>query len=250
MNKTIATVSAAVALGSTSLSAVTLPAYAELNVTSDITFASEHVSRGIERANESFQPSVEASFGDFYLGVWSNLPATNNQELTELNYVGGFSLYVPQWVGESFDIGATVYHFPDAGVQRTHEAYVGTQVDLPNIPGTSLAAYYRYDFDVRSHNIEGSIGYSFSLEQWVPQAASIDVSVLAGGQFGGDMKNHGIRPSEDYRYYGAKLEVPYYLNDFSNVTAGLHYETADNYTFRPGERGKNLFWTISYTAGF
>src|SRR5690625_3280394 len=104
MNKTIASISAAVIVGTSSLSAY-LPVPAELGVTSDLTFASEYNFRGYEVADNSFQPSLEASFGDFYLGIFANLAVDNrnrsNQRVdNELQYYGGFEIAAPQ-----FEIG-------------------------------------------------------------------------------------------------------------------------------------------------
>lgn len=247
MNKTLASISAAVVFGGTSLSAI-VPAAADLGVTSDLTYASEYVFRGIERADESFQPSLEASVGDFYAGLWGNLPIRSGQQ-SELNYYGGFALDVPGLEMLTLDVGATVYHWPRAGLDRTHEAFVGTKFENFGIHGVSAAVYYFYDFDVRSHVVEGSVGYSFALAAMdIP--ASIDVSALYGNQFGSQIEGHPFRGSENYHYYGASAELPWQLNEFSTLTAGVHYQTAEHVSLLGGGRGKNAFWTISYTAGF
>jgi hypothetical protein len=85
--------------------------------------------------------------------------------------------------------------------------------------------------------------------------ASIDVAAIYGSQFGSRIKDHPFRGSENYHYYGLSAELPWQLNEFSTVTAGVHYQTAERIRFEdtfdtPAGRGKNLFWTISYTAGF
>ena len=165
MNKTIAFISAAVVLGGTGLSAQWVPAVSDIGVTSDVTFASEYIFRGVERADYSFQPAVEASAGDFYVGLWANLATANNDTRygrNEVNYYGGFALDVPNAEFLTLDVGVTVYHYPRASMNRRHEAFVGTKFsDIANLEGVSAAVYYFYDFDVRTHVVEGSIGYSF-----------------------------------------------------------------------------------------
>lgn len=259
MNKTIATISAAVVVGGSSLSAF-IPAAADLGVTSDLTFASEYVFRGVELADNSFQPSIEASFGDFYLGAFGNLPIDqgdkNDQselhknDQSELHYYGGFALAIPGMENIILDLGVTVYHWPDANADRTHEGFVGTKFENVGLPGVSTAVYYFYDTDRRSHVLEGSVGYSVALD--TAGLTSLDLSALYGNQFGGSMRDtYGInRTNESYHYYGASAEVPYRLNEFSTLTAGAHYQSTENATLGAPFRDENLFWTLSYTAGF
>jgi len=254
MNKTIASISAAIVASGTSLSAF-VPAVADFGVTSDITFASEYVFRGIERADQSFQPSVEANVGDFYVGVWANLPIQNRElledrGLTELNYYGGFAVDIPGVDFLTLDLGAKAYHFPRTGTNRNHEVFAGTKFQDLLVTGLGASVYYFYDIDLRSHVVEGSLGYSFDLNP-VNVPASIDAAVLYGNQSGRRIREGAVRPGENYHYYGASLEMPFRLNEFSKVTAGVHYQTAErvNLAEIPG-RGQNLFWTISYAAGF
>src|SRR5690606_24759715 len=96
MNKTIASISAAVVVGGSSLSAL-VPVAADLGVTSDLTYATEYVFRGYELADQSFQPSIEASVGDFYVGLFANLPTQRGglNDVSEIHYYGGFAVEVP-----------------------------------------------------------------------------------------------------------------------------------------------------------
>lgn len=258
MNKTIAFISAAVVLGGTGLSAQWVPAASDIAVTSDVTFASEYIFRGVERADYSFQPSVEASAGDFYVGLWANLatanhvPTVKSDLRNEVNYYGGFALEVPNAEFLTLDAGLTVYHNPRASLNRRHEAFVGTKIsDIANMNGVSAAVYYFYDFDIRSHVVEGSIGYSFDLSSLnVP--ASVDVSGLYGTQLGSSIKSNRLGAfgnAENYHYYGASAEVPFAVTENSTVSAGLHYQTAEKIDSSAGAT-KNIFWTLSYTAGF
>lgn len=248
MNKTIASLTAAVVAGGSSLSAF-VPVAADLSVTSDLTFASEYVFRGVEFADNSFQPSIEASVGDFYVGLFSNLPidqgGTNDQ--SEIQYYGGFSLVVPGLEMVTFDVGATVYHWPNGGFNRTHEGFIGTKFEDVGVPGVSAAAYYFYDVDRRTHAVEGSVGYSFAIDQ--AGQTSLDLSAFYGNQFGGSIRQGSYRVNENYHYYGASAEMPYRLNEFSTLTAGAHYQSAERAQLGM-LRNKNFFWTVSYTAGF
>lgn len=258
MNKTIASVSAAAVLGVATASAQWVPSAAELGVTSDLTIASQFVPRGVEAADWSFQPSVEASFGDFYMGLWSNLPLEPRVidamgryvgNTPEINYYGGFTIRPPEMRDLVLDMGITVYHWPRANLDRSHEIFAGAKMENIRQTGVSVSAYYFYDLDIKTHVVESSVGYSIALERWgLP--ASLDLSALLGIQSGSEIEQHQLRVSENYYYYGASVEVPMHLSPNSTLTAGVHYRTAEDFNPVGVGRDNNLFWTLSYTAGF
>lgn len=215
----------------------------DLSISSDLTYTSEYVFRGIELADESFQPTVELAYGDFYAGIWANLPTAAVD--SEINYYGGLSFDVPGADFVTFDAGLTVYYIPDSGDNNTHEVYLGALFDLPTLPALTASLYYFYDFDLGSHVAEAAVTYSQSLEQ-VGAPVSLDFTLFGGLQ--GSSKNK----SESYNYYGASIELPMAVTEFSAVTAGVHYATAEQYSFdlAEGERGKNLFWSLGYSTSF
>src|SRR4051812_34114793 len=43
-------------------------------ITADFEYTSAYVFRGLQRAEDSFAPSLEVGYTDYYLGVWSNQP--------------------------------------------------------------------------------------------------------------------------------------------------------------------------------
>lgn len=225
-------------LASVAPAAMTALPSLDVSITSDLTFASEYVFRGLELADRSFQPSVEIGVDDFYAGLWANLPI--EQQDSELNYYGGYAFTPPQ-APLALDAGITVYHFPDTNSNRTHEVFLGASMDNVAAPGLSAALYYFFDLDIHSHVVEGTLGYEMPLKAFAFPEASVITSIYAGGQGGSQIK------SENYNYYGGSVELPYALTEVTVVTAGLHYATAEKLAFDPG---KNLFWTISLASSF
>lgn len=221
------------------VSAAPLPE--NISITNDLTFASEYVFRGIEFADRSFQPTLELELDDFYAGLWANLPIETQQ--SELNYYGGYNFEVPE-VPLTFDAGLTVYHFPDAGAERTHELYFGATAEDVGIPGLHAGAYYFFDMDLHSHVGEASLGYDWDLAPMNLSDTSLGATLHAGLQ--GQTKNK----TQSYNYYGGSLELAHALNEAATATAGAHYATAEKYDFGAGERGKNLFWTLSLATSF
>ncbi len=246
-------------MGGSSLSAI-IPIAADLGVTGDITFASEYNFRGYEVANNSLQASLEASLGDFYVGFFANAPRGFDGPLDltdEYHYFGGFAVEVPGLQGLLLDVGITVYDWPEAGdlpgvrLDRTHEVYVGTKFnDIVNLDGVSAAVYLFHDIDRRANVAEAKVGYRIPLLS-ASEELALDLTALYGYQFGGSIRDRGLRINENYHYYGASAEVPFEVSEYSTLTAGVHYRTAEKARLAAlGTRGQNLFWTISYTAGF
>ena len=54
----------------------------------DFPYASKYVFRGVQYAEDSFQPSVKLTSGSFYLGLWTNQPITSNID-NEIDVYGG-----------------------------------------------------------------------------------------------------------------------------------------------------------------
>jgi uncharacterized protein (TIGR02001 family) len=61
------------------------------SVTVDFPYASKYVFRGIEYAKDSIQPSIEVASGNFYAGVWTNQPVTNNSD-NEFDFYAGYGI--------------------------------------------------------------------------------------------------------------------------------------------------------------
>lgn len=213
----------------------------ELAVSSDISYASRYVFRGIKETGESVQPTLEVALGDLYGGVWGNFPTGAEQR--KLNYYGGFGFLIPGLGFAAFDAGVTVYDYPGSGMDRTHEAYLGANFTLPERPALRGSVFYSYDVDLRSHVGEAKVTYSRTLER-IGLPAAVDFSFLGGLHGGGEVK------TESYSYYGASVELPLILSDTALLTTGIHYEAAEKVSFGPGERGRNLFWNVAYTTFF
>ncbi len=211
----------------------------EISVTSDITFASEYVFRGIEFADNSFQPSVEVEMGDLYAGIWANLPTEAVD--SEINYYAGYMVDIPD-MPFSLDVGLTVYHYPRTSSRRTHEAYIGTSVEDFGVEGLGASLYYFYDFDIESQVLEGALSYGYPV---------LDTGLTAEGTLTGGTV-WGRTGVDAYNYYGVSIGLPYQISPNATFTPAIHYATAEKYGFdtAAGERGKNLFWTASVTASF
>jgi uncharacterized protein (TIGR02001 family) len=184
-------------------------ATSELAVTVDITYVSNYVFRGGLLAENSIQPSVEASYGDFYAGVWYS-DDVNNAALSETDVYAGYNLAINETF--SADFGVTRYLYDGQSGADTTEVYAGIKVDALLSP----SAYYYYDFDREVSSYIGSIGYSVPVEQ---VGISIDLSATYG---------YIQIPSTDYSYWGVGAAIPYQLSETATLTAAVNYTHADS----------------------
>lgn len=225
---------ASVLAGATVLSAQ----QSSYSVTVDFPFVSKYVFRGVQINKESFQPSVEISSGNGYLGLWTSFPITeenDDADETEIDVYLGYNFALSDTI--SMDVGGTMYYYPQLNTlggtidKRTYEAYVGFNFD---IEGFTPALYAYYDFTLKSFTLQGSAGYSFPLTDL---GTSLDVAA-ALGYVDGDGFN--------YTYWSLGATVPYKLADNATFNVGVSYAGNDI-----SGADKSHFWfTVGLTVGF
>ena len=217
------------------------------SVTTDFTYASEYIFRGIENAGPSFQPSIEVSAGDAYVGFWTNQPVTKG-ETNEIDIYGGYKYKLNDAL--SFEAVGTYYWYPEAskGAGQTDDSYEVGLGATYLYSGISTSLYYYYDLRLKADTIQGSVGYSVPLEAI---GSSVDFSVFYGTVDARDWSPNaaGFPTFENYNYYGADISVPYKLNDKATVTAGVHYASNEN-LFAGNQPDSNLWFTIGLSVGF
>ncbi len=230
MKKTITTLTALAAMGAAALQAD------ELSISSTFGWESEYVFRGLQFAKSNFQPVVDFSYEETYVGFWSMLPVQSRQsDDMEFNFYGGYTAALDHlW---HVDVGATVYYFPNFVTDSTRiEAYIGGALDLPFSP----AVYVFYDFDDEVWTVEGSAGYSHDLGE----GYSFDLGVHLGHSWISDVWRGSTLP--DYFYGGVSAGVSQAFTDHVHASAGGRFTFND----LSGAKQSNVWWGVSLTAGF
>jgi len=215
------------------------------SVTTDFSFASEYVFRGVELADNSFQGSVEVTLQDFYVGLWTNQPITRSQD-NEIDLYAGYKYKVNDQL--SFEAVGTYYWYPEAGsagVEHTTEAGVGATY---TVRGLSTSVYGYYDFDLEAQTVQVSLGYSLPLEAI---GASLDFSGYYGWVDADDIAPQSPWSiHESYNYYGVDVSVPYKLSEHATFTLGAHWADNDKLLYPGDVPGDHLWWTAGITIGF
>jgi uncharacterized protein (TIGR02001 family) len=197
------------------------------SVSTDLSYTSKYVFRGVEVSTGAFQPSVNVEAGNFYLGVWGSAPVEKGYEL-EFDYTLGYNLSVSEkW---SVDLGATVYHYPqldNAGKKYSTEGYIGLNGELL---GFTSETYAFYDRDLKTFTAQQTLGRSFELTSKL----SLDLSASVGRVRFDD--------GSFYTYYGAGANLPYQLSEKTTVTLGAQWA---DHNLTDGTPGNHVWGTFS-----
>ena len=187
-------------------------AYAAFSLSGDMTFGSQYVFRGVKLADNTFHPSLEAGFDDFYIGIWGAIPT---EKRSSMGYTDEWDAYAGYGFALSdnlnLDIGVTYYYYPTKVHDDTFEPYVGLTWDLD---GWTPSVYTYYDIELEAWTFQGSLGYSIPL-------ASAGTSLDLTATYGYLMPKEG----DSWSYYGVSAVVPYQISDSASVSAGLHWAT-------------------------
>lgn len=215
------------------------------SVTTDFAYTSEYVFRGIKAAGSSFQPSVEVTMQDFYLGLWTNQPVTKHQD-NEIDLYGGYKYKLNENV--SLEAVGTYYWYPEAkgfSTRKSYEAGLGATYTLR---GLSASVYYYHDFTLKANTLQGSVGYSLPLEAI---GASLDMTGFYGTVSARDWApDSPFAVRESYNYYGVDVSVPYKLSEKATFTIGGHWAHNSGLFDGTADDDDHLWWTAGITVGF
>ena len=184
-----------------------------VSFTLDNTIVSEYIFRGKERGDYSFQPSLEAKYGDFYAGVWGSFSEQPTND--EIDVYAGYSLAVNETI--SLDAGLTYYHYTPASELSTFEPFIGANT---KVAGFNLGLYYYYDLQIEDATVEGSLGYSIPVESI---GTSLDFSANLGYVSGDGAESPIANKADNYTYWGLGVAVPYKVSENATLTAGVKY---------------------------
>jgi uncharacterized protein (TIGR02001 family) len=228
------------------------PTKSSYSITSDFTYSSEYVFRGVENAGNSFQPSVELTSGDFNLGLWTNEPVTKHEN-NELDFYAGYDYHVNSAL--KLEAVTTYYWYPEAkaSLGQTKKTYEGGVGATYAVAGFSPNLFYYHDFRLHSDTVVGAVGYSLPLGV---MDLSLDSNVFVGNVNLRDRTPDALGPKskDSYTYYGGDLSIPYKLSSTATFKLGMHYANVSNLAGVGGPLGtlgdNNLWFTAGITIGF
>ncbi|MFH1497730.1 MAG: TorF family putative porin [Verrucomicrobiota bacterium] len=209
-----------------------------LSVSLDTTFVSDYVFRGASLGNASIQPSIEASYGDLYAGLWFSNNLNNTAgDPTETDLYVGYGFALTDTI--SLDVGVTRYIYDGGNGADETEVYAGASFDVLLSP----SVYYYYNLDTETSAYIGSIGYSLPVE-------AIGTSLDFTGTYGYIQNTGLVVGSEDYTYGSVGVSVPYALSDTATLTVGVEYIVSDSDTLRTESQDDIIVGSVGVSIGF
>lgn len=187
-------------------------ARASVSLSSDLTFATDFVFRGLQEGSNTLHPSVELKYDDTYAGIWAALPIDERASMgwtDRYDFYAGWSPKLSDSV--SLDLGGTCYY--RVTEKERWEGYAGI---IAKWSGLTYTLHGYYDFTREQTTGQGSVGYSIPVDRF---RVSVDLSATAGYADPDTV--------ESYWYYGASISVPYKISDNASITVGLHWMAND-----------------------
>jgi uncharacterized protein (TIGR02001 family) len=244
--KTIVLLFAALAPAAVLSAASTVPAY---TVTTDFSYTSDYVFRGLKSAGNSFQPSIEVASGEFNAGLWTNQPITKNEN-DEVDLYAGYRWNLnSRFVVEG---AATYYWYPEARSSLgqtgdTYELSAGASYDMAPL---TPSLFYYHDFRLKADTLQAAVGHKMPLGG--VSAATFETSVFAGSVHMKDAAPDaaGAPINESYSYYGLDVSIPYKLATNATFTVAGHYVRNRNVVPTAGTPKEKTWFSAGITIGF
>lgn len=189
------------------------------SISTDFTFVSEYIFRGVKQQSASFQPSVTITSGGFTAGVWT-AQALEDRAATwadgnEIDIFASYEMAITD--AYAFTVGATSYQYPHARpllgeLDSTFELSAGISGPLGPLSGS--LTYFR-DFDLDANVYELGLSYGADVND--------KTSYEVGGSYGIARYDAG----GDYDYYALKATVSYKLSEKTALTVGAYWSDTD-----------------------
>lgn len=173
------------------------------SVTTDFTYSTGYLFRGIKSAEGSFQPAIEIEWGSLYGNIYLNQPLDKEVD-NEIDFTAGGEFELTEWL--SLDVGATAYCYPETDDTYSIEGYLGLKAVWRDF-GFAFHGYR--DIDLMTTTFENSAIYTLPLTE----EASIELCASLG------------RVSHSYTYWGAGATALINLSKSTTFKTGVQYSS-------------------------
>jgi len=225
--------------------AAAAPAAPSLSWTLTPAYVSSYMFRGQRLGGQSFEPSLEADYGNWAIGVWANDPISNQDKVPgqsdpEIDPYGSYT-----WnITDAFSVqpGFTWYTYAKA---PTNQGFYRMTFE-PNIAlnytveGVKLTPKFYYDVILHTETYEFDAAYTVPLKQL---GTELDFLGTVGTYLGTDVANTGsVANAPDTRTWGnywlMGVTVPFQLNSSTKVSVGWAYTDGTDSYFKTGRQAK------------
>lgn len=200
---------------------------------------SQYMFRGVRLSGESFQPTVEMTYGDLTAGVWASTSLerqTSGDSDPEFDFYGSYDVSLGE--ASSVAVGATWYTYP--GAKKSNGLYKHTfepSVALNyTFSGLRLTPKVYYDLMLEGPTAELNAVYAFPLSD-----LGTEVNLL--GTIGTYKWENSVEDSlPDTKswgdYWSVGVSIPFQVSAKSKVSLGWSYTWGDNNFSKQGDLPK------------
>jgi uncharacterized protein (TIGR02001 family) len=209
------------------------------SVTVTPSFVSQYMFRGQRLSGSSFQPVVEATFGNAGLGIWSNFPiedkATGASD-PEIDPYGYYTFNLSDRL--SIVPGFTLYTYPNADIgagfyRSTFEPSIALNY---TIGGVKLTPKLYYDFTLDGPTYEFTAAYAVALTEL---GTELNFSATYGEYIQKEIVRNGVPQSKAWgEYWSVGVAMPYQITKNSKFTVGFTYAKGEDSFFKTGSAPK------------
>lgn len=195
----------------------------EVSYSTTVGIESKYVFRGFLLGEETFMGAFDVAIDDFYAGVWTAQPTTDEVAWdSEVDFYGGYGTALNDVI--SLDVGATYYYYPTATDASTFEIFGGLAWDVALAP----AVYVYYDFDLETFTFEVSGGNSWD----VADKTTFDVGASLGW----------VEPDmgDSFYYIMASAGFTYSFTEYASGSFSVNASDLEN--------GDSEFWVGAHTS--
>lgn len=209
------------------------------SVTVTPALVSQYMFRGQRLSGPSFQPAVEAAYGNLGLGVWSNFPikdkATGASD-PEIDLYGYYTITV----NDSLSIvpGFTFYTYPNANLgagfyRSTIEPSIALNYTIAGVKFTPKAYY---DFTLDGPTLELTVAYAVPLQSL---GTELDFAATYGEYLQKDVVRNGVPQTKAWgKYWSVGVSMPYQITKNSKLTVGFAYAKGEDSFVKQGTAPK------------
>jgi len=235
MNKPSIALLSALTLGALSMSAQTatapVPAPAAPSVAITVTpaFVSQYMFRGQRLGGLSFQPMVEAAYGNFGAGVWSNFPINDKVVGVSDPEIDPYVFYT-YTINDSLNLvpSATLYTYTNAD---THNGFYRSTFEPSlalnyTINGIKLTPKIYYDFTLEGPTFEFTAFYAVPLKDL---GTELDFTGTYGTYIVDEFAKDSKPSAKAWgNYWSLGVALPFQITKESKLTVGFAYTKGDS----------------------
>lgn len=247
MNKKItALLLSALTLGALSSRAQTsapvpAPAAPSVSVTLTPAFVSQYMFRGQRLGGLSFQPVIEATYGDLGLGVWSNFPMQDKVPGVSDPEIDPYGYYTFT-VSDSLSIvpGFTFYTYlrADEGAGFYRHSFEPSLALNYTIGGVKFTPKIYYDINLEGPTLELSAFYAVPLKDI---GTELDFSATYGEYLQKEVVKNSFPATKAWgKYWSVGVSMPYQITKNSKLTVGFSYVKGEDSFFKQGSAPKGV----------